>query len=457
MQMGDPARPTGVPRPAPLPRSLPGDASIWARLRNLVGVVRDGADFLDRQHADHGEIYVGTNGLLPYIAVWDPDEAQKIARNESGIWSAPLGWGLVFREIDPATGQPDGLLSRDFDLHRAARKVVQPAFTAKAIKGYIERTERTLERTVPGWIAEGQVSFKREIRTLLARVSNDIFTGFEDDASIERLDLGLTDAWRGVLALSKNPRLSPTFRRAQQGYLGLQKTFRELVPARRVAPGNDLFSLMCAGEDGGGLDDAALVDVFVSLMFAAFDTTSAGVTSMAYLLAKHPAWQERVREEALAVPRGGLDWAALQKMESLEWVWKETLRLMPVTGFLPRRNLREVEVLGHRLPAGSYVGPMTGVIGRHPAWWNEPLKFDPERFSPARAEDKRHPGIYLPFGAGPHACVGMQLANIEAKLFWHALLTRCRFGLARDYTARHTYTPFGMVSGKVELELTRLG
>ncbi|HEY1954726.1 MAG TPA: cytochrome P450 [Polyangiaceae bacterium] len=78
------------------------------------------------------------------------------------------------------------------------------------------------------------------------------------------------------------------------------------------------------------------------------------------------------------------------------------------------------------------------------------------RFSPERAEDKQHPGIYNPFGAGAHACVGMQLANVEMKLFWHRMLTSCRFRLARDYEARHTFSPLGTVSGDVRLGLSRL-
>jgi cytochrome P450 len=100
--------------------------------------------------------------------------------------------------------------------------------------------------------------------------------------------------------------------------------------------------------------------------------------------------------------------------------------------------------------------PMAGAMGRHPKWWKEPTKFDPERFAPERAEDKQHPGIYNPFGGGAHACVGMQLANFEAKAFWHKLLHACRFSLEKDYEARHTYNPLGCVSGSVSLRLEPL-
>jgi cytochrome P450 len=143
-------------------------------------------------------------------------------------------------------------------------------------------------------------------------------------------------------------------------------------------------------------------------------------------------------------------------MKQHEWAWKETLRLMPISGFLPRRALREVTVAGHRLAAGTLVTPMNGGIGRHPKWWTNPTSFDPERFSPERAEDRKHAGIYNPFGAGAHACIGMQLANMEMKLFWHRLFTMCRFRLTKDHAARHTFTPVGIVSGDVALTLERI-
>jgi cytochrome P450 len=140
-----------------------------------------------------------------------------------------------------------------------------------------------------------------------------------------------------------------------------------------------------------------------------------------------------------------------------ELVWKETLRLMPVASFLPRRPLRDVKVGGHTLRAGTLALVAAGAMGRHPAWWNEPSKFDPERFTPERAEDKKHPGIYNPFGGGAHVCIGMQLATMEVKAFWHDLLRRCRFRLTKDYDGHHTASPLGTVSGKVELTLDPIG
>jgi cytochrome P450 len=453
----NPEAPQGVPPIVKPPSTLPGRVGIFDGLTAIVRAMREGVAYAVESHERFGEIYQTPLVGNPMVAVWNADEIHRILKNEDQVWSAAMGWDiLMFRGLDPQSANLGALLSRDFDDHRSARKLVQPAFTLKATQGYLAIAERSYERTVPRWIERGRIDFKPEIRTLLARVAGEIFTGIRDPAQIKVIDRALSDFWRGFLAAFKNPWLSPTFRRSQRGFAILMKSFLDLVPERRRSGGDDLFSQMCQVDDTDGLSDEAMVRVFLNVMFGAFDTTSAGVTSMAYLLAKHPEWQERLRDEAMALPAEPLDVPNLKKLRQLEWVWKETLRLMPVSSFVPRRALRSVEVCGYQLAAGTLVAPMVNAIGRHPRWWKDPTRFDPERFSPERAEDKQHPAIFLPFGAGAHACVGMQLSTMKVKVFWHKVLTSCRFALAKDYEGRHTNAPMGCVSGKVTLKLEPL-
>jgi cytochrome P450 len=451
-----PGAPSRGPKPPPLPSAIPGDESFLGSVHFLLGILRHGVAHSTEAREKYGDRYRVRFAGHPVLCVWDAEDIHKILRNEQRVWSTALGWGALMSDgLDPQVDNVGTLGALDFEEHRAARKLVQPAFTLKAIGGYLRIADRHYALRVPAWVDRGQVAFKAEIRSLLADVASEIFTGFREPEAIARIDRALTDFWRGLVALSHNPWISPTFRRARAGLATLIRTFVALVPERRRSPGDDLFSAMCAVTDTEGLSDEALVRVFVTIMFGAFDTTSAGMTSMAYLLAKHPEWQERLRSEARSVGSEPPDVSAMRDMKEHEWVWKETLRLMPVNGFLPRRALREVTLGGHTLAPGTFVAPMNGGIGRHPRWWKEPTQFDPLRFSPERAEDTQHPGIFNPFGGGAHACVGMQLANMEMKLFWHRMLSSCRFRLARDYEARHTFTPLGMVSGDVGLTLER--
>jgi cytochrome P450 len=451
---GSPIRAPKLPIP---PDTLPGSVNTLRGALFLVRVLRGGLDYLLDYRAKMGDIYRGRSAGNPMVFLWDADEIQRILKNEDREWSTGIAWNAaVFDKLEPGRGNAGMLLTLDFDEHRTARKLVQPAFTFAAIDSYLRSAERMFGETIDRWIARGHVDFKKEARTLLASVAGEIFTGIRDPAGLAVVDRALADFWSVLLIMSKNALLSPTLRRARRGLATLIATFSQLVPERRKNGGDDLFSRMCAVEDLDGQSDDAIVRVFITVMFGAFDTTSAGMTSMAYFLAKHPDWQERLREEAFAAPEGPLDAASLRAMKQHEWVWKETLRLIPVVAFLSRVPLRDVRILGHHLMPGTQVRIMTGAMGRHPKWWTKPEIFDPERFSPERAEDKQHAGIYNPFGAGAHACVGMQLTNIEMKQFWHRLLRSARFRLEPDYDGRHCFSPFGVVTGDVRLAMERL-
>ena len=107
--------------------------------------------------------------------------------------------------------------------------------------------------------------------------------------------------------------------------------------------------------------------------------------------------------------------------------------------------------MGHRIPAGTLVGVRFSVAFRDPESFADPDRFDPLRFAPPRSEDKQSKGVFTPFGAGHHACIGSQLSALEAKAFWYQFLRKARIRLAEPYEARHECRPLGMVSGNVSL------
>jgi cytochrome P450 len=447
-------RPAGVPRLVAPPAAMPGRIGFVRGMQLILGSLRRGIVAAEQGRNQFGDIYRDTFLDRDVVFVWDADEIQKVMKNDSQIWSSAMGWDIaMFAGVDRRGGNIGTLLSVDFEDHKAARALVQPAFTMKAINGYLDVAKVAFGAAVPAWTEQRHVKFKATIRSLLARVANDIFTGIRDPEQVKVIDRALVKFWSGMMALSRNAWVSPTFRGSRRGFDTLYTTFLSLAPERRKSGGNDLFSHMVTATDGS--NDDQLVRLFLTIMFGAFDTTSAAVTSMAYLLAKHPEWQERLRAEAVALT-GPIDATNLRTLKELEWAWKETLRLMPVAGFVPRRSLRETTIGDHTLPAGTMVLPMVGGIGRHPKWWKNPLTFDPTRFSPERAEDKQHPALSMPFGAGAHSCIGTQLAGFEMKILFHQMLTSCRWSLVNDYTANHTFTPMGSVSGDVALRLEPL-
>jgi cytochrome P450 len=446
--VGDPGRPRARIRPRGRLDDIPGASGHLAGIANVAGWMRHGNAHLRRQIDRYGPVYQHRLGVVPGVCIADPAEIARITRNAEGIWSSALAWGFYLDGIDEHSSTLDMPATLDFMPHAEARRLLQPAFSGAALAGYLGVAGEQFDAAVTRWLGEREVSFKPQARRLFATVANRIFVGIDDPREAAMLDRATTDFWLGFTAVSKNPWLSPTWRRSQRGYRLLRDTLRPRVAQRRVSGGVDLFSRICTtGGDVAWLDDNALVRLFLGVMAAAFDTTSLGVTSMAYLLARNPEWQDRLAAECSRTTSHGVE--ELKRLEQLERVWKETLRLYPVAPTTPRMALVDTEVGGFAIPAGTYVAPLIGAMMHDPASWSEPLRFDPDRFLPERGEEKR--GGYLPFGAGAHACIGAVLSTLEAKLFWSRLLPRARLSLQQDYVARHQYRPLGVVSGDVRV------
>ena len=178
----------------------------------------------------------------------------------------------------------------------------------------------------------------------------------------------------------------------------------------------------------------------IFLMMAAHDTSTSTSTTMAYHLAANPEWQERCRDESDRLGDGPLDIESLEKLESLDLVMNEAIRLVTPVQWAMRRTVRDTELLGHYLPAGTNVIAYPGMNHRLPEIWTDPLKFDPDRFTEPRSEHKRHRYAFTPFGGGAHKCIGMTFGQLEIKTILHRLLRRYRLELPRaGYQPRWDY------------------
>lgn len=456
-QVGDASRPRRGMSTALDLAHLPGEAGMVAAVRNTLGWMRRGIEHLLAQHRRFGPIYRTMFAGYTVVCVSEPEMVMSITRDDH-TWSAALAWLTFFQGIDPKinAARVDSPLFLDFEPHRDARKLLHPAFGNAATASYFEAMTPIFEEAIERWVAQGHVSFKNEIRSLLVKASTRIFLGVDDGAA--EFERALLEYWEGPLSVTRSPLLSAKWRRSIRGHRTLCEMLRSRIASRRATGGDDLFSRLCALTKGPEslVDDDGLVRLMIGVMAAAFATTSSGLASMAYLLATHPEWQERMRQESLSVAKGRVSYEDSKQLEVSWRVWRETMRLYPIAPYCARRALHDVNLGPWRLPAGTFVLALISAVMHDSSIWSDPQRFDPDRFTEERAEDKRHKAAFLPFGTGAHVCTGMQLANAEVKSFWHAMLTRCRFTLARDYRGRHTYMPAGMVSGDVKLQIERL-
>ncbi|XP_063927453.1 cytochrome P450 4C1-like [Zophobas morio] len=187
--------------------------------------------------------------------------------------------------------------------------------------------------------------------------------------------------------------------------------------------------LLDLSSSGTEITTDEIVDEIKTFVAAAFDTTAVVTCFVITTLALHPDIQDQVDEEVLRVlgPEKIPDFQDLPSLKYTELVIKETMRLFPPNIFMAR-DVQEDLPLDENitLPKGSVV--MLGVLHVHRSteYWPDPLKFDPDRFSPERSTN-RHPFTYIPFSAGPMNCIGQKYAMMSLKTIVATLIRKFKF------------------------------
>ncbi|XP_069484830.1 thromboxane-A synthase [Ambystoma mexicanum] len=166
----------------------------------------------------------------------------------------------------------------------------------------------------------------------------------------------------------------------------------------------------------------------VVFIVAGYETTRSLLSFTTYLLATNPECQEKLLREidALTDRQALPDDAMVKRLPYLDMVISEALRMYPPAFRFAREASKDCTVAGQHIPAGAVVEIPVGYIQNNPQYWPAPEKFDPERFT-AEAKQKRHPFVYLPFGAGPRCCVGVRLALLQTKIALVRVLQKYRF------------------------------
>jgi len=144
------------------------------------------------------------------------------------------------------------------------------------------------------------------------------------------------------------------------------------------------------------------------------------------------------------------------QLEVADRVVKETLRLHPPLSTIPRIATRECAFDGLRIPGGAMVAVYPLHTHYMEEWWTAPTSFDPDRFAPGRAEQDRHPYLFVPFGGGAHMCIGYRFAELQIKAILCALVRRYRWSLPADYRLPEQQAPIAKPTDGLPLTLVRI-
>jgi cytochrome P450 len=447
-----PATPLVTPPPGSDLKPVMGDTGAPI-IGHSLDFMRFGIDWGLRRYETYGPVSWMRAFGRDIVSLTGPDATQIALTNKDKAFSQE-GWKFFIEKFFHR-----GLMLMDFDEHRTHRRIMQQAFTRDRLTGYVGEMGPALRTGIEGWRNRGRSPrLYWLLKQLTLDVATRVFMDMDSGADAMKVNRAFVDSVRAATAVIRYPVPGGRWAAGLRGRKLLENYFATKLPAKRRADGVDLFSALChatADDDGERFSDEDVVNHMIFLMMAAHDTTTITSTAAAYYLAKHPEWQEKAREEALALGDDLPDIEAVEKMHTLDLVMKEALRLVAPVPTMSRMVVKDTEVLGHYLPKGTLCGVAPSINHFTTECWTNPFEFDPERFNDERREDKSHRFAWMPFGGGAHKCIGLHFGSLEVKLLLHEMLRAFRWTVPDDYEVRWDYVSLPVPVDGLPVRLSR--
>jgi cytochrome P450 len=350
--------------------------------------------------------------------------------------------GIVIAKLKVLIGE--GLFTSEGDFWRRQRRLSQPAFHRDRLAGFATAMTETTAAMLDDWAPRARSGAPFDVAAdmsalTLGIVGRALFSRVLDaeadevgPALMETLAIVNERAIRFLPAPTWWP--SRTNRRLRRAIAVLDRVVYDIIEARRRTgeqPRDPLAMLLLARDEetGAGMTDRQLRDEVMTFLLAGHETTAVALTWTWYLLDRNPDVAERLRAEVgAAIGTRTPTLEDLPRLRYVRMVVEEAMRLYPpVWGFM-RQALGEDRVGGYRIPKNSVVTISPYVTHRHPAFWDDPERFDPERFRPERGNGRPR-FAYLPFSGGPRLCIGNEFALMEAQLVVAMTVQRYRLHL----------------------------
>ncbi|MGH9129907.1 MAG: cytochrome P450 [Acidimicrobiales bacterium] len=403
-------------------------------LGSLFDLRRDILGFMRHSMLEYGDVVrarVGPPSARSMVTfVYHPDGvAQVLAGTDDNYYKGTK----VYDEISDLLGK--GLLTSDGEDWRRQRRLVAPLFNRKTVSTYVPMIADEATRLVGRWAggAGSTVDLHGEMTAITLRVIGRAVFGTEVDHMVPTLRDSVpylsSRALRRGLAPVVLPPSWPTpenrvAARHQGAIFGLVD---DLIASRRKHPteGHDLVNLLIDAQDpegGLGLSDVEVRDQALIFLLAGHETTATALTFALHLLGHHLDIQAQVAEESAALMGAGAPTLeVVNRLTFTTMVVKEAMRLYPSAAATSRMNRRSDTIGGYAIGPCSTIVVSPWATHRHPGWWHEPDRFDPERFAPG-ADVDRPRYAYFPFGGGPRACIGQYFSMVESVLVTAAII-----------------------------------
>jgi cytochrome P450 len=377
-------------------------------------------DFIKKRYERYGSIFKSHILGRPTVVMVGPEAAEFVLYSHTDHFSWREGWPNNFKVL-----LGESLFLMDGEEHRQKRRLIMPAMHGPALANYINTMEKITRSYLKQWEEKQEFTWFEEFKQLTFSIASELLLGTQTDAESARLSKLFTTLTNGLFAI--NPLALPftQFGKAIAARNQILEHLTEVVKERQKNPTKDALSLLIQArdEEGNSLSEKELIAQAVLLLFAGHETTTTMLTWLCLELALHPEVMERARDEQQQLAcDGSLTLEQLGQMPYLEQILLEVERLHPSVGGGFRGVIKEFEFQGFSVPAGwqlIYAIPETHRISEI---YPQPERFDPDRFSSQRQEQKQRPFSLIGFGGGPRICVGIAFAKMEMKIIAAHLL-----------------------------------
>ncbi|XP_071567882.1 cytochrome P450 9e2-like [Temnothorax nylanderi] len=397
--------------------------------------------------------YIGMHDMRqPIIMLRDPELIKTVILKHFDIFMDHIT--LIDEHQDPFFGK--NLVVLHGERWREVRSILSPAFTSSKMKSMFKLMSHC-GVDFSNFLAE-LPSKKRtmEMKDVFTRYTNDVIATCAFGVSVDSMRNPKNDFYMyGTEATNFKSFLFKLYILKACPWLArilgltivsekIANFFRDLIKTTIktrdenciVRP--DMLQLMMESRGKDGKTELTVDDIVAHaflFFFGGFESTSTLMCFAAHEIAVNQDIQEKLQKEidqVLEETNGQAPYEAVNGMEYLDAVINEALRMYPASSMVDRMCLKDLE-LPPALPGikpftikkgcGIWV-PVYG-LQNDPKYFQEPEKFDPERFLSERKKDSLNCGAYLPFGLGPRMCIGNRFALLETKVLLFHLLARC--------------------------------
>ncbi len=392
-------------------------------------MIKDPTGFLLDCARKHGPLFRAKMGSGGMLVAAHPDDLRHILQDNAKNYIRGRSVDL----IRPMLG--NGLPLNDGDSWLKQRRTMQPVFN----RGHVALMANAMITVVGKHLSRMRVGDREDIHLFMTNLTRDVIvdTMFSDSlgADTTHIDHALTVIGQYVARYSFIPVHIPLswplpdnirFRRAIEaldrlvyGLIDRRKS-QALAGVKKAQP--DLLDALLAAKDpetGDCMDPKQLRDEVLTIFFAGHETTANALTWTLVELSNHPEWARKMHAEVGEIV--GDRTATVEDVMALpvtNAILREVMRLHPPAWIFARVAEKDDLLRGFQINKGQVVLMSPYITHRLAEFWPQPERFDPERFlreNPFSMGGAKQPH-YLPFGAGPHVCIGNYFAITEAVL-----------------------------------------